>query len=108
MISRNAGLFDEDVAHLAGQCETVAAATGDAVACRLLGCGRGAVGAFVEVQQYRAFGGGGGGGSRGLGMAELRQPAAGDGEAGTGQLQEASTGSGQGHGQDSEGQTVAR
>lgn len=108
VIGRNARLFDEGVAHLTGQCETVAAATGDAVACRLLGCGRGAVGAFVEIQQHRTFGGARGDGCRGLGMAGPRQPAAGDGEAGSGQLQEASTGSGRGHGQDSEGQTVAR
>ncbi len=54
VVGGNAGLGDECVAHLTGQGEAVTAAAGDAVARRLLGSGRGAIRAFVEVQQHRA------------------------------------------------------
>lgn len=77
MVGRQSCLFDEDVAYLSGQCETVAAATGDAVARGLLGSGRGAVGAFVEIQQYGTFArcGRSGRGRLGLGRAGKAVPA---------------------------------
>jgi len=96
----DAGLGDKGIAHLSSQGELVATTAGDAVACGLLGGGRRAVGALVEVEQDRA-----GGGSRGgLRLAEAGQAAASGDEADTGQLQDVAAGSGQVHGQDSEGQ----
>ena len=90
-------LGDECVAHLTGQGEAVTAAAGDAVARRLLGGRRGAIGAFVEVQQHRARIGGWRHNGRRLCLGRPGQAAAGEGETGTGQLQEVATGGRQGH-----------
>ncbi|KAG1440195.1 hypothetical protein G6F57_019113 [Rhizopus arrhizus] len=91
VVGGNVRLLDEGVADLARQREAIAAALGDAVARRQLCCRRGAVGAFVEIQQHGAVGRGRRRDSGGLCLAEAGQAAARQGEAGTGQLQERAT-----------------